>query len=69
MASFGNSGGRTGEPHAAETPPANPRVTLSDLSNEILINIISHIPLKIQLKHGKRPYGDRPLMQVMFCSK
>lgn len=69
MAFLGNASLQTSAPHPAETPPVNPRVSLYDLSNEILIKIIGYIPLQIQLKRATRPYGDRPLMLAMLCSK
>lgn len=50
----------------ASTPK---QTTLLHLSNELLINIIRHIPFDIELTQGQRPYGHRPLFVFSLTSK
>jgi hypothetical protein len=57
------------ELHPAETPRLNPRITLDDLSNELIIKIIRQLPGTLEIDMSILPSQYRPSFRLMRCSK
>lgn len=54
---------------AGSTLLSEPRSSINSLSNEIILNIIEHLPLQADAFRLRSEESDKLLLHVMLCSK